>query len=176
MSSLRRTSILGAAIAFAAFPAVAHGATPGAYSRLDETLLRSSIQGDRFEIIGGKQAQSQAVAPRTRALGARLVKDHSKSLKEAVKLAKALGISVPSTPTPSQEWELQMVAAQPGTAFDAAYSRLEIQDHKQDIEETHEEIDHGLNPSVRALARSDLPILRTHLRLSKQAWWSRPGK
>ena len=179
MKSIRRTSILGAAIAtlaVAALPASARSATTGAYSRLDEELLRSSIQGDRFEIAGGELAQAKAVAPRTRALGARLAKDHAKSLKEAVKVARALGISVPGDPTPSQEWELLMVGAQSGTAFDAAYSRLEIQDHKQDIEETHTEIDKGLNPSIRHLARTDLPILRAHLKLSKQAWWSRPGK
>src|SRR3954470_7008672 len=73
------------------------------YSPLDKYMLQSSIQGDRFEIAGGQLAQSKGTSDAVKALGARLVKDHSKSLSEAVKLAKDLKISVPKTPTPSQE-------------------------------------------------------------------------
>jgi putative membrane protein len=151
-------------------PAAAHAAT--AYSPLDEEILRSSIQGDRFEITGGRIAETHAGSVRVRHLGARLVKDHTKSLGEAVGLAKRLGISVPSTPSTSQEWELAMVSSLSGNAFDVAYSRLEIQDHKQDIEEVHTELQGGSNAEVRALERKDLPTLRFHLHLSKVAWWA----
>jgi len=161
-----------AAGTFAAAPATAHAK---AYSPLDKYLLQASIQGDRFEIAGGKIAQSQGVTPGVRALGARLVKDHAKSLREAVSLAHKLGIEVPGSPTPSEEWELATVGGLSGTSFDAAYTYLEVQDHKQDIEESSMEFEKGLNHSVRHLAHSDLPTLRTHLRLSKQALWAIPG-
>jgi putative membrane protein len=161
-----------AAAALMAFPGAARAAT---YSPLDESSLQTSIQGDRFEIAGGKIAQSQGVTPGVRALGARLVADHTKSLHEAAALAHKLGIEVPGSPTPSEEWELTTIAGMSGTAFDAAYAHLEVQDHKQDIEETAMEFQKGLNHSVRHLAHSDLPMLRTHLRLSKQALWAIPG-
>jgi putative membrane protein len=151
-------------------PAAAHAAA--VYSPLDEEILRTSIQGDRFEIIGGRIAQTHAGSVRVQRLGARLVKDHTKSLHEAVALAKRLGISVPSTPSTTEEWELGVVSSLSGNAFDVAYSRLEIQDHKQDIEDVHTELRGGLNADIRALERKDLPTLRIHLRLSKLAWWS----
>jgi len=163
-----------ATAALMAFPGAAHAATP-IYSPLDESSLQSSIQGDRFEIQGGKLAQSKGVTPAVRALGARLVTDHAKSLREAVALAHKLGIEVPDSPTPSEEWELATVGGMSGDSFDASYTYLEIQDHKQDIEESTMEVQKGLNHSVRHLAHSDLPILRTHLRLSKQALWAIPG-
>jgi putative membrane protein len=160
------TCIATAAIALIAAPSAAHAAT---HSELDGYLLRSSMQGDRFEIAGGKLAQSKASTPAVRALGARLVKDHTKSLKEAETVARRLGVPVPGTPSPTEEWELATVGAMSGTAFDAAYARLEVQDHKQDIEDTKDEIRHGLNADVRHLAASDLPVLRTHLKLAKEA-------
>jgi hypothetical protein len=52
-----------------------------------------------------------------------------------------------------------------GMPFAAAYAYPEIHDHKQDIEESVMEVRKGLNHSVRHLAHSDLPTLRTHLRL-----------
>jgi putative membrane protein len=156
--------------AFALAPAAAHAAAP--YSPLDEEILRSSIQGDRFEIIGGRIAETHAGSVRVNHLGVRLVKDHTKSLKEAVALAKRLGISVPSTPSTTEEWELAVVSGLSGNAFDVAYSRLEIQDHKMDIEDVHTELQGGTNAAVRALERKDLPTLRYHLHLSKLAWWA----
>jgi putative membrane protein len=165
--------LLGAAACAAALalpPAVANAR--GAYSPLDEEILRSSIQGDRFEIRGGRIAETHAASTRVQHLGARLVKDHTKSLREAVALAKRVGISVPSDPSTSEEWELGMVSSLSGHPFDVAYSRLEIQDHKQDIEEVHTELRGGSNADIRALERKDLPTLRYHLHLSKLAWWA----
>src|SRR3954453_12925595 len=170
---LQATPLLGAVAAAAALalaPSAAHAAP--VYSPLDEEILRASIQGDRFEIAGGRIAETHAGSPRVRNLGTRLVKDHRKSLREAVALAKRLGISVPSGPSTSEEWELGMVSGLSGHAFDVAYSRLEIQDHKQDIEQVHTEVRGGSNAEVRALGRKDLPTLRFHLHLSKVAWWA----
>jgi predicted outer membrane protein len=165
--------LLGAAVVAAALglaPAAAHAATT--YSPLDEEILRTSIQGDRFEIIGGRIAQTHAGSAQVAGLGATLVKDHTKSLREAVRLARALGISVPSTPSTSEEWELATVSGMSGKAFDVAYSYLEVEDHKQDIEEVHTEQEGGLNRRVIALEHHDLPTLRTHLHLSKLAYWA----
>jgi putative membrane protein len=165
--------VVVAAVALAVAPPVAHAAA--VYSPLDEEILRTSIQGDRFEVIGGKIAESKGASARTRALGARLVADHTKSLHEAVALAERLGISVPSDPSTTEEWELSVVSGLSGNAFDVGYSSLEVQDHKQDIEEVHTELEHGLNPSVRALERKDLPTLRFHLHISKRAFWAATG-
>jgi putative membrane protein len=161
--------VLGATIALAALsPAVAHGATEP-YSPLDEFMLQSSIQGDRFEIAGGRLAESKGTTPAVRNLGARLVKDHSKSLADAAKVAKRLKIFVPKTPSPTQEWELQTLNGLSGPSFDAAYAQLEVQDHKEDIDDNKTEASDGANASVRQLARTSLPVLREHLKLARQA-------
>src|SRR4051812_37912408 len=153
-----RRSIAATAV-IAAF-AVPQTAAAKSYSPLDEYMLQSSIQGDRFEIAGGQLARSNGTSPTIKALGARLVKDHTKSLSDAVKVARDLGISVPKTPTPSQEWELSTLGSLPAASFDAAYATLEVQDHKQDIDDTKLEISEGVNAKVKRLARADLPELR----------------
>lgn len=170
-SAARRAAIAGAALSLTLGVGVP-AASARSYSPVDEQSLTTSIQGDRFEIIGGRIAETHAGSLRVHHLGARLVKDHTKSLHEAVALAKRLGISVPSDPSTTEEWELSVVSGLSGNAFDVVYSRLEIQDHKQDIEDVHTELRGGLNAEIRALARKDLPTLREHLHLSKLAWWA----
>ena len=78
---------------------------------LDKQYLTSSIQGDRFEIAGGKLAQSKSQNAQIRALGARLVKDHTKSLHDSVRMAHEFNLDVPKAPNPSQRWELQIVGS-----------------------------------------------------------------
>ena len=156
---------LGLAGATAALGAGGHHSS----SAFDEQSLKTSIQGDRFEIAGGKLAQSHGASEQVRALGARLVSDHSKSLEDATALAHRLGISVPRQPTESQQWELQVVGRFSGQDFDHQYSLLEVKDHHQDISESSDEIDMGKSAAVRRLARDDLPVLREHLKLSQAA-------
>jgi putative membrane protein len=139
------------------------------FSAWDEEWLKMSIEGDRFEIQGGKLAQEKGTTEKVRELGATLVKDHTKSLKDAVEVAEDLGIEVPSEPSPSQQWELRAVAQFSGAEFDRWYADLEVQDHKQDIQEAEDEVDKGCNRDVRKLAKDDIPVLEEHLRLAQAA-------
>jgi putative membrane protein len=173
---LARTALPAAAVALALVPAAPAAAarqsecgTAGhRTSAQDETWLTSGIEGDRFEIIGGTAAQTKGATAAMRAFGARLVKDHSKSLSDAVKAAHRFGVTVPKTPSPSEEWELRTVGSFSGAAFDRSYSDLEVQDHIQDIQETKDEISDGCSATVRGLARDDLPVLREHLKLARE--------
>jgi putative membrane protein len=139
------------------------------YSAWDEEWLMMSIQGDRFEIQGGDLAQKKATTQIVRDLGARLVKDHTKSLQDATDVADQLGIDVPDKPSPSQQWELRAVAQFSGSEFDKWYSDLEVQDHMQDIQESQDEVDKGCNDQIKQLAEDDLPVLRQHLELARAA-------
>jgi putative membrane protein len=141
----------------------------GRYSEWDEQWLQMSIEGDRFEIQGGKLALQKATTPPVKALADRLIQDHSSSLKDAVALAKSLRIRVPGSPSPTQQWALKAVSVFSGTDFDRWYADLEVKDHMQDIDETSDAGDEGCNDQIRALAREDLPMLQQHEQLAQAA-------
>jgi putative membrane protein len=145
------------------------GAANAAVSGLDQQFLSSAIQGDRFEVQGGQLALAKSQNPAVRALAARLVKDHKKSLADSSALAHHLGIDVPKAPSQSQRWELQIVGSLSGQAFDQWYSSLEVADHHQDISEAAEEVTLGLNKQVRSSAHDEIPTLRAHLKLAQAA-------
>ena len=136
------------------------------YSAWDKQWLQMSIEGDLFEIAGGKIAQDRAQSDAVKAYGKRLVEDHTKTLHDAVDLANELGIEVPKAPSPSQQWELQAVSRFSGRDFDQQYVDLEAKDHQQDISETKDEIDEGFNQDVRQNAKDDLPVLQEHLKIA----------
>lgn len=138
-------------------------------SAADEQYLQTSISGDRFEIAGGKWAKAHSKNAAVLRLANRLVSDHTKSLGDAIKLAHSLKIAVPSSPTPSMVWELKMLSSLHGKAYNHWYTSLEVYDHVQDIDETTSEVQNGTNSQVRGDARTELPMLRMHLRMSRQA-------
>jgi putative membrane protein len=176
---LMRAALPASALAIALGPAAPAPAAPhtarqqecGARQRTsawDAQWLMTGIQGDRFEITGGTAAQVKGATPAMKAFGARLVRDHSKSLRDAERAARRFGIDVPKTPSPSQQWELRTVGSFSGAAFDRSYADLEVQDHIQDIQEAKDEISDGCNATIRGLARDDLPVLRQHLKIARQ--------
>jgi putative membrane protein len=152
--------------ALAAFAGTARAAHCGQ----DETWLTTSMQGDRFEITGGKMALQKSANPKVRTLAQTLVTDHTKSLRDAEHLAKAIGVSIPKKPSPSQQWELDTVAAFSGNQFDHSWSDLEVLDHHQDITESKDEWKLGCGSAIRKDARHEIPTLEKHLKLSREAY------
>ena len=138
-------------------------------SALDRHYLKSSAEGDAFEIKGGKIALEKSGDREVRKLARTLIKDHTKSLHETEALASSLGVKVDAKPSPSQSWELSIVKSKSGRAFDRWYAKLEVQDHKQDISEAQEERHNGTNSRVRVSARNEIPDLRKHLALARRA-------
>jgi putative membrane protein len=137
------------------------------FSSWDEEWLKMSIEGDLFEIQGGKIAQQKATTQQARDLGKLLVDDHTKSLKDATDLARSLGIDVPDSPSPSQQWELRAVQQFQGKDFDKWYADLEVQDHVQDISEAQDEVDKGCNRKIRNDAKDEIPVLQQHLKTAQ---------
>jgi putative membrane protein len=175
--SHRTIPVLGAAIALgiggAGSNALAHGHHHhhhhgGRVSVADTQYLQTAIEGDRFEIAGGKLAQQKGASDAVKAYGARLVQDHTKSLADAAALAHKLGIQVPVAPSPSEQWELQTVAEFSGGAFDERYADLEAKDHQQDIDEAKDEVQDGSNRKVRRSAAEEIPTLKQHLKIAEQ--------
>jgi putative membrane protein len=157
---------LGAAAAGAG-PAMARATHTSAQ---DKTWLSTAMQGDRFEILGGQLAASHSTDARVQHLGQRLIQDHTAALKAASAAAHARGVDVPREPSPSEQWELDMLAQLNGAAFDRAYTSLEVKDHEQDISEATDESKSGRDAGILRLARHAIGMYHRHLHLSEAAF------
>jgi putative membrane protein len=146
-----------------------HASEHQAVCGLDKQWLKSSIEGDRFEIQGGKLALSKTSGPKVRKLAETLIEDHTKSLQDAIELAHKYGIEVPDSPSPIQQWILDELAKKSGNEFDRAYSSVEVADHLQDIDEAQQEVEDGCNQDIRDEAKKEIPTLQFHLQLAKEA-------
>jgi putative membrane protein len=156
-----------AALTVGVAPGVARTFAPGV-SGQDATWVTSSIQGDRFEVKGAKLALQNSDDPAVRHVAKIVGRDHAESLDDAIDMANQLGIPVPGGPSPSERWELRVISNDSADEFDGRYISLEIQDHKQDIDEATTELKWGSSSIVRAAAQEELPTLQKHLDLFKE--------
>ena len=149
-------------------PGVGHVAPP-TVSGQDQTYLQTATEGDAFEVKAGKLALRRSQDSAVRRAAATYVRDHSRSGGESKRLAKRLGVHADFAPSPSQQWEIQMLSGVDAASFDHKYAYLEVLDHKQDLFEARQEVENGSNPSVVASARKEIPMLSRHLKLARAA-------
>jgi len=135
----------------------------------DRTWFAEAAAGDLFEIQLGRVAEHRAVYRVTYLYAARLVRDHTKAYAQKRAIARTLGLKLPTSPTADMIKEMREVEKHKGTAFDVSYLRTEISDHVKDIRDTKKEISSGHSCLIRAQARRELPVLRTHLALGRAA-------
>ena len=95
-----------------------HARRAASLSALDKHFLKTSAQGDAFEIRGGTMAQSKGQDTSIKGLGKTLVKDHTKSLSDVAKAAAKLGVKIEKKPSPPESWELSQAGSQSGKSFD----------------------------------------------------------
>ncbi len=168
LSAAAALAVAATALAAGSSPAAAHAAT----SAQDKTWLSTSMEGDRFEMIGGQLAMTHSDNARVRQLGHRLMVDHQRALQRSAAAAHSRDVDVPHEPSPSEQWELDMLSQLRGPVFDLAYTSLEVKDHEQDISEATIESQTGSDAYVVKLARQAIGMYHRHLHLSHVAFES----
>jgi putative membrane protein len=130
---------------------------------LDRAWLKAITRGDLAEIATGTLATQKGTSQGVKDLGAMLVTDHSKHLELVKALAARVSFTLPTAPSPTQQWSASVLATFSGAAFDQQWISLQIAAHLENIEKTQDEVSDGCNRSVRALAKATLPTLQAHL-------------
>jgi putative membrane protein len=129
----------------------------------DQDFLNQAMGMGAAEIGMGRLAHGKAASKAVKALGARMVADHTGANHRLAALAKHLKIDV--TPTPDQPPPDLLTSS--GPAFDKLYIDMAIKAHQNMIALFEGEANSGQDPRVKHLARSMLPELHHHLRESE---------
>src|SRR4051812_22805329 len=111
-----------AALALLALGSSASGTTRASVPAFDQSWLQHTIQGSRAEVTSGLFAEHRARTPQVRALAAQLVGNHRHALNQAIRVAHQLGVEVPRSPTPTQQWLLIQMKKMTVSQFERFYT------------------------------------------------------
>lgn len=135
----------------------------GGVATKDHNFMMKAAQGGMAEVELGQLAQQNGQSQEVKDFGKRMVDDHSKAGDELKQLASQEGVALPTGLNAKDKATKERLSKLQGAAFDKAYMRDMVMDHKKDIAEFKHEASAGNDQAVKDWASKTLPTLESHL-------------
>lgn len=155
--------MIGLSLSFCS-PAVAKEETVG---EKDMAFLAGAAEAQRAEMTLSQMAMERSGNDAVKQFAQRMLQDHTKGGQEVSKLAESLGMSLTETRTEQRRRSPQKLSQLSGTAFDQAYIKHELSDHKKTVAEFATKAKAIKHPQIREWASATLPLLKEHIILAK---------
>jgi putative membrane protein len=133
----------------------------------DSTFADKAAQGGMAEVKLGQLAKDKASSQAVKDFGQKMIDDHTKANDDLKGVAAKEGVTLPTSLDARDQATYDRLSKLSGTAFDKAYMRDMVADHRTDVNEFRRESDHGTNPGLKAFAARTLPTLEEHLKLAE---------
>ena len=169
-----------AVLALAAAPADAQSTTSGhaksaaakstaakAGGPADQAFAKEAATGGLAEVALGNLARQKASSSDVKAFGDRMVTDHSKANDELKQWAASNSVTLPADLDAKSKATQDRLSKLSGDAFDKAYMKDMVADHKKDVAAFKKESTSGKNTDLKAWAGKTLPTLEDHLKMAQ---------
>jgi putative membrane protein len=128
----------------------------------DEKFMMDVARGGMMEVQLGQTAQQKASSAAVKEFGKKMEQDHTQAGSELAALAKSKNVSLP-TDVGGEKAMMDKMSNLSGQAFDKAYVKAMVRDHRKDVKEFEREAADGIDSDVKAFAAKTLPTLKEHL-------------
>ena len=144
----------------------ATGQQTGLSSR-ERDFLMDAAMGGLMEVELGRMATQQGASDAVKQFGQRMVDDHSNANTELMTLATSKGITLPTALDEKHQKDVTKLQGLSGAAFDRAYSKMMLSDHRKDVAAFEKQSTRGTDPDLKAFASKTLPTLQEHLQMAR---------
>jgi putative membrane protein len=126
-----------------------------------QKFITEAIEGNLAEVSMGELAQKNAQEANVKAFGQMLTSDHGAALQSAKEAATSLGVTPPTSPNAKQKADYDKMAKLNGAAFDKAFAKHMVMDHKKEIAAYRKAS--KSKDAAGQYAQKTLPTLQKHL-------------
>jgi putative membrane protein len=156
-------------LAMSAAPAYAGAKKPSTTTKpiSDQEFVVAAARGNMAEVELGKLAEMRATSDQVKTFAKRMVDDHQKAFDNLKTVAANERITLPTTLDPKDQALENRLEKLSGHAFDRAYVRAMIRDHRHDVAEFRAESKTAKAADIKQYASSTLPTLEDHLKLAQ---------
>jgi putative membrane protein len=134
----------------------------------DVQFIEKTASSGLHEVHLGQLASERAMDPEVKKFGEMMVTDHGKVNKELIAVAQQMGVKVPTQMNAEHEAEYNKFMIMKGQAFDQAYIKHMVDDHKKGVEGFKKASESAKDSRLRAFASKTLPTVREHLTKAEQ--------
>jgi putative membrane protein len=152
---------------FAAVTMAGVGVAQAAPSTQDTTFLADNEQTNIAEQSIGALAEQRGQDSGTKSLAQMTSSDHKVAQGKVTAVAKALAVTLPTAPNPTQLAQAAQLKSVSASAFDLTYAQIQVSGHELAVANTQKEISAGSDSSAIAYAKSYLPVAQMHLQMAQ---------
>jgi putative membrane protein len=138
-----------------------------AVAATDRAFAKEAAIGSMAEVDLGNLAKDKASSSDVKTFAERMVTDHSKANDELKQWADENHVTLPTQLDAKHKAMHDRLAKLSGDAFDKAYMRDMVSDHKADVAKFRSESKTAKNADLKAWAGKTLPTLEEHLKMAQ---------
>lgn len=135
----------------------------------DKEFADKAAMGGLLEVMLGELVATNASHTTVKALGAMMLKDHSKANDELKNWASTVGYTLPNKLDVEKQKIYDNLKNKKGQEFDRSYTEIMVKDHKEDIANFKKEATSGSETSLKEFASKTISTLEHHLKYSEEA-------
>jgi putative membrane protein len=135
---------------------------------MDKTFVKKALEGNMAEVQMGQLALQKSNDDQVKQFAQRMVDDHGKMLDQLKPVAQQMGVKVPDGPPKGDMKKMDKMKSLSGDAFDQAYIKDMVKDHKKDSSEFKQEAQSTQNPQLKQLATEGGQTIDSHLQQIQQ--------
>jgi putative membrane protein len=141
---------------------------PGQNTAMDKMFVKKALQGGMAEVQLGQLTLQKSQNDQVKQFAQRMVDDHTKMGEQMKPVAQQIGVSEPDGISKKDKSTMAKLQGLSGPAYDQAYIKDMVKDHKQDLSEFQTEASSGHDQTVKDAANQGSKIIAEHLQMIQQ--------
>jgi len=143
---------------------------PGAAesSSMDQMFIRKAMQDGMAEVQLGQLTLQKSSNDQVKQFAQRMIDDHTKLNDQMKPLAQQLAVDVPAQVSKKDRTTMAKLQELSGPAYDQAYIKDMVKDHKQALSDFQSEASSGKEQAVKNAASDGSRVINQHLQMAQQ--------
>jgi putative membrane protein len=140
----------------------------GQNAALDKLFVKKALQGGMAEVQLGQLTLQKSNNDQVKQFAQRMIDDHTKLGEQMKPVAQQLGVSDPKDISKKDKSTIAKLQGLSGPAYDQAYIKDMVKDHKQDLSDFQTEGSSGQDQTVKDAANQGSKVIAEHLQMIQQ--------
>ena len=141
---------------------------PNQPSPQDRMFVKTAMQGSMAEVQLGQLTLQKSQNEQVKQFAQRMIDDHTKLNEQMKPVAQQIGVDTPSQVSKKDKAVMAKLQGLSGAAYDQAYLKDMVKDHKQDLNEFQMESSAGQDQIVKDAANQGSKVIAGHLQMAQQ--------
>lgn len=144
------------------------GVKTGQQAAIDKMFVKKAMQDNLAQVQLGELTLKNSSNDQVKQFARKMIEDHTKLNEQMRPVGQQLGVEIPTDVSKKDKSLIGKMQGLTGPAYDQAYLKDVVKDHKQGLSEFKLEVSNGLDVGVKNVALQGSKTIQDHLQMAQQ--------